>query len=125
MPQKSKFKLPPLALSKETVGQRIARLRKERGYTQIELAERIGINQVLVSDYERVRLRLNADMAVRFALALEISTDELLGLKEKPKNGKKTSRRVLRRLEKIEELPAHQQTILLKTIDTFLKGAQK
>jgi hypothetical protein len=30
---------------------------------------------------------------------------------------------VLRRLEKIEKLPPHQQNTLLKTIDTFLKGA--
>ena len=57
-------------------------------------------------------------------LDLEITTDELL----KP-NGKgtplrrKPSLRMLRRLEKIESLPAHQQTTLLKTIDTFLKGA--
>jgi DNA-binding PucR family transcriptional regulator len=35
---------------------------------------------------------------------------------------KKRSRRVFRLLEQIEALPAHQQTTLLKTIDTFLKG---
>ena len=109
---------------KETQGQRLARLRKERGFTQVEIAERVGIIQALVSDYERDKLRLNADMVVRFATALEITTDELL----KP-NGKgtplrrKPSLRMLRRLEKIESLPAHQQTTLLKTIDTFLKGA--
>lgn len=42
MPRKSSLKLPALDLGEETVGERIARLRKERGYTQIELAERIG-----------------------------------------------------------------------------------
>lgn len=125
MPQKSKFKLPPLDLSKESVGQRIARIRKERGYTQVELADRIGIIQALVSDYERDRLRLNADMAVRFALALEVTTDELLGLRPSSGRGKKASRKVLRRLEQIESLSPHQQATLLKTIDTFLKGAQK
>jgi hypothetical protein len=30
---------------------------------------------------------------------------------------------VLRRLEQIEALPERQQTTLLRTIDTFLKGA--
>lgn len=58
--------------SEETTGQRIARIRKERGYTQNELAERIGTIQALVSDYERDKLRLNAEMAVRFAIALEV-----------------------------------------------------
>ena len=108
----------------ETVGQRLARLRKERGWTQVELAERVGIIQSLISDYERDRLRMNPGMVVRFAGALEITTDELLqpnaqkhSLRHKP------SLRVLRRLEKIEKLPAHQQSTLLKTIDTFLRGA--
>jgi transcriptional regulator with XRE-family HTH domain len=127
MPQKSKFSLPPLpsATQDESVGRRIARLRKERGYTQLELAERIGINQVLVSDYERDRLRLTAEMAVRFALALEVSTDELLGVRAPARTGKKPSRKLLRRMERIETLPPSQQLVLLKTIDTFLRAAQK
>lgn len=131
MPRKSKLKLPVLELGEETTGQRIARIRKERGYTQNELAERIGTIQALVSDYERDKLRLNAEMAVRFAMAFEVSTDELLGLqsgnekKQTKSNGRKASRRVLRRLEKIESLPTHQQTVLLKTIDTFIKAAGK
>ena len=123
MPRPSRLKLPPLELGQDTVGRRLARLRKERGYTQQELAERIGIIQALVSDYERDKLRLNAEMLTRFALALEVSADELLGLKDLPKNGKKTSRKVLRRMERIEDLPPHKQTLILKTLDTLLKGA--
>lgn len=131
MPRRSKLSLPALELGDESVGQRIARVRKERGYTQNELAERIGTIQALVSDYERDKLRLNADMAVRFAIALEVSTDELLGLhngngkSQAKSNGRKPSRKVLRRLEKIEDLPTHQQAVLLKTIDTFIKAAGK
>jgi transcriptional regulator with XRE-family HTH domain len=112
------------AANAETFGQRLARLRKERGFTQVEIAERVGIIQALVSDYERDKLRLNAELVVRFAAALEITTDDLL----KPNRSgtplrRKPSLRMLRRLEKIESLPAHQQTTLLKTIDTFLRGA--
>ena len=103
--------------------ERLARLRKERGWTQVELAERVGITQRLVSDYERGRLRLNADIVVRLANALEIATDELLQPKavQTPLRSK-PSLRVLRRLERIERLPLHQQSTLLKTIDGFLKG---
>ncbi len=113
----------PQAEASETVGQRLARLRKERGWTQVELAERLGIIQSLISDYERDRLRMNPAMVVRFAAALEITTDELL----QPKDAQaplrhKPSLRVLRRLERIERLPLHQQNTLLKTIDGFLKG---
>jgi transcriptional regulator with XRE-family HTH domain len=123
MPRKSTPKQPRDAES-ETIGERLARLRKERGWTQVELAERVGIIQSLISDYERDRLRMNPGMVVRFASALEVTTDELL----QPNSRKhvlrrRPSLRVLRRLEKIEKLPAHQQNTLLKTIDTFLRGA--
>ena len=113
----------PQAEASETVGQRLARLRKERGWTQVELAERLGIIQSLISDYERDRLRLNPAMVVRFATALEITTDELLQSKDtQTPLRRKPSLRVLRRLERIERLPLHQQNTLLKTIDGFLKG---
>ena len=78
--------------------------------------------QTLVSDYERGKLRLNADMLLRFAMALEVSTDDLLQ-PGGPRTAKKPSLKVLRRLERIEELPARQQTTLLRTIDTFLENA--
>jgi transcriptional regulator with XRE-family HTH domain len=103
--------------------ERLARLRKERGWTQVELAERLGITQALLSDYERGRLRLNADVVVRFANALEVTTDELLQPKESQRPlRRKPSLRLQRRMEKIEKLPPHQQNYLLKTIDGFLKG---
>ena len=99
MPKASKLKLMPLPPSDETPGQRLARIRRERG-----------------------KLRLNADMILRFATALEISTDALLQ-PDGPVESRKSSRKVLRRLEQIEALPPAQQTALLRTIDTFLEGA--
>ncbi|MGN6187007.1 MAG: helix-turn-helix domain-containing protein [Thermoanaerobaculia bacterium] len=126
MPRKSKLNVAPVDYGQDdTLGQRIARIRKLRGYTQVELAERVGIIQALVSDYERGKLRLSADMAVRFAHALEVTTDELLGVSELKAVGPKPSRKILRRMEKIDRLRPQQQAILLKTIDTFLRGATK
>jgi transcriptional regulator with XRE-family HTH domain len=122
MPRVSKLKLPPINWGKESLGERLARLRKERGYTQMELAAKIGILQTLVTDYERGKLRLNADMILRFSTALEVSTDDLLQ-PGGPKPLRKPSRKVLRRLERIEGLPTRQQLTLLRTIDTFLENA--
>lgn len=122
MPRVSRLKLPPLDLGKESLGQRISRLRKERGFTQVELSERIGLIQSLVCDYEKDRLRLSAEMALRFALALDMTVDDLLRPKGSRAVSKQPSRRVLRRLEKIDTLPAHQQNAVLKSIDMMLKG---
>lgn len=124
MPRKSRLKLPPLDLGKETPGQRLARLRKERGFTQIELAEKIGLVQTLVSDYERGKLRLNAEMLTRFALALEVTSDQILGIDRKAKSpGKPQARRILRRLQALEKLPKRDQETVLRTIDAFLAKA--
>ena len=121
MPRVSRLKLPPLE-SSEPLADRIARLRRERGYSQAELAERIGIIQALVSDYEKGKLRLSADMAVRFARVLEVTTDDLLQPEKGKQRALKPSRKVLRRLELIETLPVNQRQTVLKSIDMMLTG---
>jgi transcriptional regulator with XRE-family HTH domain len=122
MARKSKFKLPPLNEGKETTGQRLARLRKEKGHTQVELAEKIGIIQALISDYELDKLRLYDEMLSRFAIALDVSTDEILGLKDRKLKENPPNLRIMKRLKKIEELPPSKQKSILQTIDGFLKG---
>jgi transcriptional regulator with XRE-family HTH domain len=125
MPKKSK--LAPTAAQKETLGLRLAQVRKERGLTQVELAERTGLIQVVVSDYERGRLRLPADMAVRFAEVLGVTIDELLQPRKKSgaaKTTKQPSLKLVRRMEQIESLPTYQQRALLTTIDTFIAAAE-
>lgn len=122
MPRVSRLTLPPID-GLETLPDRIARLRHERGYSQAELAGRIGIIQALISDYEKGKLRLSADMAVRFARALEVTTDDLLQPKKADRQkALKPSRKVLRRLEEIETLPAHHQQTVLKSLDMMLTG---
>ncbi len=108
----------------EILGQRIARFRKERGFTQVEVAKKTGLSQVLVFDYERGRLRPTPDTIIKLAQVLLVTTDELLGVKGTPTAGSRLSFKSIRRLKRIEQLPASQQKILFKTIDTFLKGAE-
>jgi transcriptional regulator with XRE-family HTH domain len=122
MPRRSRLQLPPISNSDETIGRRLARIRKEQGYTQIELAERIGIIQALISDYEREKLRLNAEMLARFAKALNVSADEILGIgPDKRQAAKNPSLKILRRLNRIASLPPTKQKALLQTIDALLK----
>jgi transcriptional regulator with XRE-family HTH domain len=107
----------------ETVGQRLARLRRERGLTQAELAGRLGIAQPIVSDYERGELRLHGQLIVRLTAILGVSADELLGLTPIPADGPQVQRRLVRRLRAIDRLPRRDQQALFRTIDAFLKSA--
>lgn len=107
------------------LGRRLAHFRNLRGYSQRELARRVGVVQVVISDYEVGKLRITAEMALRFAAALDVSIDELLQ-PSKPisiEPPHKPSRRLLRRLERIERLPRRKQEALLTTIDAFLNSA--
>lgn len=125
MPKVSKFNLPPLNLGSETLGQRIARLRKAKGLTQVQLAEVIGLAQDLISAYELDKLGMKAEMVIRFARALAVSTDELLGVKPAKSEAKQPSLKLIRRLHKIQSLPSAQQKALLKTIDMYIKAMEK
>lgn len=125
MPRKSTLKLPPVNLGDETFGQRLARIRKEKGLTQYELADKMGLVQALISEYERDKIRAHHEMVARFAIALEVSADDLLGINAPKRKHKSPSLRLQKRMLQIEDLPKHQQKILLRTIDTILNAVQK
>jgi transcriptional regulator with XRE-family HTH domain len=104
----------------ETIAQRLQRLRREKGMTQAEMADLLGLSQPIVSDYERGELRLHGELIVKMAEILDCSADEILGLQAKKAATGATNRRVLRRIQQIDLLPKRDQEALLRTIDAFL-----
>lgn len=125
MPQPRKQPLPPLSVKVEAVAQRIKKLRKIRGLTQKELADSIGITRDILASYESGRAHLNDDVIIRFALALQVSSDELLGLKEHESLASQPPNvRLIKRMQKIQGLPAAEQKALIKNIDMFLKASE-
>jgi transcriptional regulator with XRE-family HTH domain len=108
---------------KETIGARLARLRRERGLTQMELAEQLNVAQPVLSDYERGELRLHGQLIVKLTRILQVSADELLGLEPPQRSGAMKNRRLLRRLQQLDRLPRRDQQALLRTIEAFLAKA--
>ncbi|SRR5713101_955936 len=104
-------------------GTREKEIRKRRGVTQVDLAQRLGIHQSLISQYERGSVHLHGALIVRFAQALQTTPDEILAAATSPEAapGHTLDRRFVGRLQKIDQLSvAHQKKILLGTIDAFL-----
>jgi transcriptional regulator with XRE-family HTH domain len=64
---------------KETFGQRFTRLRKQRGLTQEELGEKIGISGQAVSKWENDASMPDVGILVQLSDLLCVSLDELLG----------------------------------------------
>jgi transcriptional regulator with XRE-family HTH domain len=108
----------------ETIGERLVRLRKEKGITQKELAAFLRVTQPLVSNYETGELRLHGELIVQLANILGTTADELLGLEKQSRGaGTVKNRRLLRRVREIEKLPRRDQEALLRTIEAFLAKA--
>jgi transcriptional regulator with XRE-family HTH domain len=112
----------PKINSAESIGQRISRLRKDRGMTQKELADVLAVSQPVISDYENDVIRIHADMLIPLSQTLNTTADELLGLKPEGKSTDPTNnnRRLLRRLKEIDKLSKRDQEALFRTIDAFL-----
>jgi transcriptional regulator with XRE-family HTH domain len=122
MPRRPKFKLKNLELDAKPLGERIAEARKRKGLTQSQLAEKIGISQYLVSDYEIGRLNISATMLVHVAVALGVSADELLGLQSKDHVEKQLSLRLTRRMSEINKLPEYKKKAILTMLDDLIKA---
>lgn len=109
--------------SRESIGQRLARLRKERGVTQKDLAAKLGLTQPFISQYERGDLRLHGDLIVRIAKALHVSSDELLGIAPAKPGAVIRNRRLARRLQQIDKLSRRDQDAIVRTLEAFLERA--
>lgn len=60
------------------LGDRIAALRKNAGFSQAELAEMIGVSPSTVGMYEQCRREPALDMLVKLSETFHVSTDYLL-----------------------------------------------
>ena len=112
-----------------SLGQRIAKMRKEKGYTQQMLADAIGVTQRVITYYERESEDISAAKLADIARVLEITTDELLGLTEikKPKGAQKNAY-LRRKLNTVEQFNKKDQKIItgmVESLETSYKNSPK
>lgn len=105
----------------EQLGQRIATLRKARGLTQVQLAERMGVAQQTLAHYEAGRLRLLAGALPKLADELGVSVEDLLG-ETKPKGRGKRGPvpKIQQQLERVSALPKARQRVVMEVLDSML-----
>ena len=113
---------PNINIDSTKIGKRIASIRKQKGLTQKELSEIIGIKQTLVSDYETGRVRMFAEMIGRFAIALNVPADQILGLDPSSNETNEISLRLSKRLHELESLPESRRKAILRTLDDLIRA---
>ena len=107
-------------------GKRLAELRKAAGYTQQQLASEIGVSRRMIAYYETETGHPPASFLIELARALNVTTDELLGLKPARTAAERAglSSRLQRRLRQVERLSPKPKQQILAFIDTIVAAEQ-
>lgn len=104
-------------------------LRTSKGWTQIELAEKLGTNQQAITSYENDQSKPPIERLPVLASLFDISIDELLGVKTISIQNTRTRKHKNSRAAKIQELfdklsPEEQRTTL-KQIKALVESKKK
>ena len=102
------------------LGARLSALRKARGLTQGQLAERLEIAQQQLASYEVGRRRVPVSLLEPLANALAVSVDEFLGAEPKGKK-RGPAPKFEQHLERISQLPRARQRFVLQVLDSVLQ----
>jgi len=104
----------------DNFGSMLADLRRDRGFTQVELAKSIGVSQRMLAYYERHAKRPPLEKLHAIAKVLDISADELLGMKPvKKQAGAPKDAYLRRKFQLVGQLPKDDQKVLVKMIDAL------
>jgi len=109
-------------------GQRMALRRQSADYTQQQLADEVGESRRMIAYYEGETGHPPASFLVELARALDVSTDELLGLTVAKPTSNAISTRWERRIRQIERLghkPRQQIVAFINAIVTAEQIKQK
>jgi transcriptional regulator with XRE-family HTH domain len=100
------------------LGRRITQLRKSRGYTQGEFAQKLGVSQQSVFAYETGERRISVLMLERIAKLYALSTDQVIGLEpERATPKRRLSPKAMRHAERIQNLSKAEQRFIVRIID--------
>ena len=100
-----------------SLGARISRLRKQRGWTQDVFAEKVGVHGRHVSRIERDKMRPSAGTLAKVAEAFEIHPDELLIIEGQIPIGDPI---LLRAFQQAQELDGEDKAVVIRIVHALL-----
>ena len=107
-------------------GERLQAIRKARGLTQVQLAEAAGTTQRAISYYETEAGFPPAPAVIDLAKALNVTTDELLGVKPprvERANHDSEARRLWKRFQLVSALPERDQKAIIRLVNSLIAGS--
>jgi transcriptional regulator with XRE-family HTH domain len=105
-----------------TIGNKIVKLRKERGWSQKHLAKKIGTSGPIIGRYERDEMIPSVEVAKKLANAFEITMDYLVD--DTGTTVEIKDRHMLERFIAIEQLEQEEKKTIIHVIDSLLRDAK-
>lgn len=102
------------------LGKRLAKLRKLNGFTQEELAAKVGVSRRVIAYYENESNNMPSNLIVAIVNTLKISADELLGIKPMKKTNL-LDEEIWDKLKRFQKLSTKDKNFVLHYIDIALK----
>lgn len=101
------------------IGRRIQEIRKQRGLTQEQMAERVNISPHYLSALERGVYNIKLDLLVDILNVLNCSADEVF----QDVVGSSSKIKASRLSEKLKGLPVHEQRKILEVIEIMIANS--
>ena len=104
------------------IGDRIQALRKQHGWSQQQLAKKVGTSGPIVGRYERGEMTPSVEVAKKLAAAFGVTLDFLVD--DTGKSVEIKDKAMLQRLMEIEALDAEDQKTIVHVLDSLLRDAK-
>lgn len=103
------------------MGDKIIRLRKENGWSQQELAKKVGTSGAIIGRYERGEMAPSVEVAKKIADAFNATLDYLV---DDSKQAEIKDKAMINRLAEIEQLDQEDKSTIVRVIDSLLRDAK-
>ena len=120
--------MPRMKLSGADFSRRLIRLRRERGLTQVKLAEAIDSSQRAICYYETEEKYPPAPVLAKIAKVLGVTTDELLGISAEKDRGLLLSseeQRLWKKFKLFLELPERDKKAVVRLISSLSRSVEE
>jgi transcriptional regulator with XRE-family HTH domain len=120
--------MPRKKYGESSFGERLQAVRKARGLTQVQLAQAAETTQRAISYYETEAGFPPAPAVIALASALQVTTDELLGVKPprlERARGDSETRRQWKRFQRITSLAERDQKAVIRLVNSLAASSAR
>ena len=104
------------------IGDKIQALRKQHGWSQQQLAQKIGTSGPIVGRYERGEMTPSVEVAKKMADTFDVTLDFLVD--DTGKTAEIKDKAMLQRIMEIQTLDTEDQKTIVHVLDSLLRDAK-